>query len=157
MPYSPWDEYFIHQLPRTLDHVNDSEPNWSDRCFFHACTPDGKLMLVTVYGNHPNTQHAHGYAKLSLADGRHTIVYYVPLHPGRTQADGYSHFAWDGSDLDHLTEVESNTISVDQAMQFDYDGMVGHDIFKLFVAGSRYPRYANWGVLPARRARQVHV
>lgn len=71
MPYSPWDEYFIHQLPRTLDQVSDSEKSWSDRCYFNAHSPDGTLLLVTGYGNNPNTQSAHGYAKLSLADGRH--------------------------------------------------------------------------------------
>lgn len=71
MPYSAWDEYFIHQLPRTLDQVSDSEKSWSDRCYFNAHSPDGMVLLVTGYGNNPNTQSAHGYAKLSLADGRH--------------------------------------------------------------------------------------
>ena len=71
MPCATWDQYFVHQLPRTFDQVNDSERSWSDRCYFNAVTPDGTLMLVTGFGNHPNTQHAHGYAKLSLADGRH--------------------------------------------------------------------------------------
>jgi hypothetical protein len=71
MPYGPWDEYFIHQLPRPLDHVNDTEKSWSDRCYFNAHSEDGTILLVTGYGNNPNTQTAHGYAKLSLADGRH--------------------------------------------------------------------------------------
>jgi hypothetical protein len=348
MPFSASDDqYFVHQLPRTFDHVNDSERSWSDRCYFNAATPDGELMLVTGFGNHPNTQHAHGYAKLSLADGRHwdldavrrstdradlsagpmrwtcieplkhwqlelgpndsgiewelhyraraplwellpitlrkrgrvladmqhikqpgdytgwiridsediavdgliggrdrtfgirdnlnidfwvwfeavfedraieawviessdgtvqyvdggttfndgrqskrfvkfhhdvtfdgdrrraltadcafidedgeefhvkgssehldTIVYYVPLHPGRTNADGYSHFAWDGRDLDYLADVESNSHSTDQAMRFESDGMIGHGIFEFLVAGRRYPRYPNWTGAP---------
>jgi len=348
MPFSAADDqYFVHQLPRTFDHVSDSGPTWSDRCFFNAVTPDGRLMLVTGFGNHPNAQYAHGYAKLSLADGRHwdidasrpcsldrddlqagtmrwtcveplahwklelgpndsgvewelhyraraplweltpmslrkrgrvlaemqhikqpgdysgwirvdgeelaidgliggrdrtfgirdnlnidfwlwfeavfedraieawviessdgtvlyvdggitfndgrqskrfvrfdhevafdgdrrratgvscvfvdedggrhqlegraqhldTMVYYVPLHPGRTQADGYSHFAWNGTDAAYLAEVESRVISTDQAMRYEIDGMVGHGICELFVAGDRYPRYANWGTV----------
>lgn len=345
------DQYFLHQVPRTFDHVSDSEPSWSDRCYFNALLPDG-LLLVTGFGNHPNTQHAHGYAKLSLADGRHwdidavrkcttdradlyagpmrwtcveplerwtlelgpndsgiewelhyqsraplweltpinirkrgrvladmqhikqpgdytgwikidgeeiaidgllggrdrtfglrdsmkidfwvwfeavfedraieawviessdgtvlyvdggitfndgrqskrfvkfqhdvtydgdrrravavncvfvdedgetfhvkgsaehlnAIVYYVPMHRARTEADGYSHFAWDGTDLDYLTEVESNTISSDQAMRYETDGMIGHGVFEHLVAGYRYPRYPNWGTVPARRS-----
>ena len=24
MPYNAWDEYFVHQLPRPFDHVNDT-------------------------------------------------------------------------------------------------------------------------------------
>jgi hypothetical protein len=71
MPYSAWDEYFIHQLPRTLDHVSDSDKNWSDRCYFNVHSPDGSLLVTMGYGNNPNTQRAQGYAKVALADGRH--------------------------------------------------------------------------------------
>ena len=71
MPYSAWDEYFVHQLPRPLDWVNDTEKSWSDRCYFNAYSDDGTMLIVTGYGNNPNSQSAHGYAKLSLADGRH--------------------------------------------------------------------------------------
>jgi len=71
MGYSAWDEYFIHQLPRPLDQVSDTEKSWSDRCYFNAHSDDGTILLVTGYGNNPNTQSAHGYAKVSLADGRH--------------------------------------------------------------------------------------
>lgn len=71
MPYGAWDEYFIHQLPRTLDHVGDTEKSWSDRCYFNLHSSDGTILVVTGYGNNPNTQSAHGYAKVSLADGRH--------------------------------------------------------------------------------------
>lgn len=93
------------------------------------------------------------YHLTGSAEHLDTMVYYVPLHPGRTQADGYSHYAWDGTDLDHLAEVESNTISSDQAMRYECDGMIGHGIFELFVAGHRYPRYPNWGTVPERRER----
>ncbi len=71
MPYGPWDEYFIHQLPRTLDTVSDSERSWSDRCYFNTHSPDGRMLLTSGYGNNPNTQSAHGYFKIALADGRH--------------------------------------------------------------------------------------
>jgi len=71
MPYSAWDEYFIHQLPRPLDQVNDSEKSWSDRCYFNVHSPDSTLLVTSGYGNNPNTQTAQGYAKVSLADGRH--------------------------------------------------------------------------------------
>jgi hypothetical protein len=32
MPYGPWDEYLIHQLPSTMDVVCDCDPSGSDRC-----------------------------------------------------------------------------------------------------------------------------
>ena len=81
----------------------------------------------------------------STAPSNDAIIYYVPQHPGRTEAKGYSHFQWDGRDTAYLDEVESRTISADQYMRYEYDGMVGHGIFELFVAGRRYPRYSNWG------------
>ena len=54
-----------------LDVVHDSDPSWSDRCYFNVHAPDDSLLIVTGYGNNPNQQRAHGYAKVTLADGRH--------------------------------------------------------------------------------------
>lgn len=71
MPYGPDDESFIHQLPTTLDHVHDSDKTWSDRCYFETHAEDGSFLLAMGYGNNPNVGRAMGYAKLSLADGRH--------------------------------------------------------------------------------------
>lgn len=65
------DQYFLHQLPRTFDHVVDSAPQFSDRCFFNILSPDAEFIAVTGLGMYPNTQHSHAYAKLSLGDGRH--------------------------------------------------------------------------------------
>jgi hypothetical protein len=71
MVYSAADESFTHQLPTTFDHVHDPDPTWSDRCYFFAASPDGKLLLASGYGNNPNTGTGLGYVKVSLADGRH--------------------------------------------------------------------------------------
>jgi hypothetical protein len=71
MPYGPWDEYFVHQLPRPLDTVHNSDPTWSDRCYFSVQNPEGTMLVVTGYGINPNTQRGHGYAKIAFADGRH--------------------------------------------------------------------------------------
>ncbi|MFQ5380268.1 MAG: hypothetical protein ACE5EF_01415 [Dehalococcoidia bacterium] len=74
MAYGDWDEYLIHQLPTTIDHVGDGDPNWTDR-FFFGCHPlDGRLLLTTGYGVSPNQQIGAGYARLALADGRHWDV-----------------------------------------------------------------------------------
>jgi hypothetical protein len=71
MPYSAWDEQFTHQLPRPFDEVSVADTSWSDRCYFNLHSPDDSLLIVNGYGNYPNTRHAHGYAKVALADGRH--------------------------------------------------------------------------------------
>lgn len=71
MGYSAADESFTHQLPTTFDQVHDGDPTWSDRCYFFAASPDGELLLACGYGNNPNTGTGLGYAKVSMADGRH--------------------------------------------------------------------------------------
>lgn len=71
MVYTAQDEQFIHQLPRTFDHVFDSDESFSDRCYFNVHAPDSTWLLTTGYGNNPNGQYAHGYAKFAHADGRH--------------------------------------------------------------------------------------
>ncbi len=48
MPYGAWDEYFIHQLPRPLDQVSDSEKSWSDRCYFNVHSDDGTSKDVVL-------------------------------------------------------------------------------------------------------------
>lgn len=71
MGYSAADESFTHQLPTTFDHVHDPDPTWSDRCYFFAAAPDGRMLLASGYGNNPNTGTGLGYVKVTLADGRH--------------------------------------------------------------------------------------
>jgi hypothetical protein len=71
MVYSAADESFTHQLPTTFDQVHESDPTWSDRCYFFAASPDGTMLLASGYGNNPNTGTGLGYVKVSLADGRH--------------------------------------------------------------------------------------
>jgi hypothetical protein len=71
MGYGPWDEYFIHQLPKPVDQVHDPDKSWSDRCYFSAHSPDRSTLLTCGYGNFPNGGYAHGYVKVALADGRH--------------------------------------------------------------------------------------
>jgi hypothetical protein len=71
MPYSAQDEQFTHQLPRPFDEVSDSDNHWSDRCYFNLHSPDDTMLIVSGWGNNPNTQMAIGYCKVALADGRH--------------------------------------------------------------------------------------
>jgi hypothetical protein len=71
MGYSAADEAFTHQLPRPFNEVHNPDPTWSDRCYFFAGSPDGEVLVTSGYGNNPNTKSGLGYAKVTLADGRH--------------------------------------------------------------------------------------
>ena len=72
MPYSAQDEQFIHQLPRPFDQVDDTDPSWSDRCYFNLHSPDDELLVVDGLRATTRTRSGPvGYGKVALADGRH--------------------------------------------------------------------------------------
>ena len=47
MAYGDWDDFLIHQSPTTLDHVQDSDPHWTDRFYFNCHARDGSVLLTT--------------------------------------------------------------------------------------------------------------
>ncbi len=67
------------------------------------------------------------------------------------ERQGYSYYTWNSTIADDLLEIEANTISMDQLMRFDMDGMTGHGIFELLVQGRGYPRYPTWALPQQRR------
>jgi len=71
-------------------------------------------------------------------------VCYGSGHSRRQTGHGLSYYAWDSSDAADLDEVESRTISLDQLMRFEMEGMTGHGIFELLVQGDGYARYPSW-------------
>jgi hypothetical protein len=62
----------------------------------------------------------------------------------RQSSDGLSFYKWNSTDSTDLDEVEANAVSLDQLMQFEMDGMIGHGIFELLARGDHYKRYPNW-------------
>ena len=51
----------------------------------------------------------------------------------RQSSGGLSFYKWNSTDSTDLDEVEANAVSLDQLMQFEMDGMIGHGIFELLV------------------------
>jgi len=72
----------------------------------------------------------------------------------RRARNGLSYYSWNSNDPADLAEVESNAVSIDQLMEFEMNGMVGHGIFEILARGDHYQRYPNWG--PSPRRAQVH-
>ncbi|MEZ5165006.1 MAG: hypothetical protein R2695_00445 [Acidimicrobiales bacterium] len=62
--------------------------------------------------------------------------------------------AWDSSDPEVLATVESQSMSIDQLMRFETDGMVGHGIFEILSGGAGHGRYPNWPVMDMSKFRQ---
>ncbi len=67
----------------------------------------------------------------------------------------FLHFPWNSADPSELSAMESATVSIDQLMRFELDGMVGHGIFEILSGSDGYQRYlANWPAMDMSKFRQ---
>lgn len=66
----------------------------------------------------------------------------------------FIHFQWDSNDPDQLSQTEGQSMSLDQLMRFELDGMAGWGIFELLLGGKGYPRYPNWRPMDMSAFRQ---
>ena len=72
-------------------------------------------------------------------------MFYGTSPPRRQRGEKVVFSAWNSTDASDLAEVESGTLSIDQLMRYEMDGMVGSGIFELLVRGDHYQRYPTWG------------
>lgn len=79
--------------------------------------------------------------------------YGLPL-PHHQRRDGVGWCAWNDADASQLEQLEAGTVSMDQLMEFEFDGKTGHGIFELLVMGERYDRYPSWGPMDLGFAKQ---
>lgn len=56
------DEYLIHQLPTTIDHVADSDPRWYDRYWFSIFDIDREIVVSAGIGVYPNNNVIDGFS-----------------------------------------------------------------------------------------------
>ncbi len=96
---------------------------------------DGKKFEVRAQAPHPHLTAYYGYG----------------LDRRQRGEGGLSFYTWTGEDSGDLDEIESKTISLDQLMDFELDGMGGHGIFEILVQGDRYARYPQWDSGPGAR------
>ena len=76
------------------------------------------------------------------------VYYGMPL-PGASVEAGDEggfllHFPWNSRDHDQLSQLEQGSMSIDQLMAFELDGMHGHGIFEILTGSNSYARYPNW-------------
>jgi hypothetical protein len=69
----PLDEFPIHQLPLSLEHVGSSDRNFYDRSYFNAQDRSDELFLVTGFGMYPNLGVKDAFALLRLGDRQHSV------------------------------------------------------------------------------------
>ncbi|MGA2520542.1 MAG: hypothetical protein ABSG81_06960 [Acidimicrobiales bacterium] len=118
----PLDEYPVHQVPLSMQHVASSDRNAYDRCYFNAHDRTGDLFLVTGMGVYPNLgvrdafatlRRGHEQTTLRISDalgadrmdqrvGPYRIEVLEPLQRIRVVCDGAAHglgfdLTWTGS------------------------------------------------------------
>ena len=69
----PLDEYPVHQVPLSMQHVATSDRNAYDRCYFNAHDRTGDVFLVTGMGVYPNLGVTDAYATVRRGDEQDTL------------------------------------------------------------------------------------
>ena len=69
----PLDEFPIHQVPLSLEHVGSSDRNFYDRSYFNAHNRTDELFFVTGFGVYPNLGVQDAYALLRRGDRQFSV------------------------------------------------------------------------------------
>jgi len=64
------DDYLVHQIVDTVDHVGTSDPNFYDRYWFEMGDVHGELLFNVGMALYPNLQIIDGYATATVDDKR---------------------------------------------------------------------------------------
>ena len=69
----PLDEYPVHQVPLSMQHMATSDRNAYDRCYLNAHDRTGQVFLVTGLGVYPNLGVIDAYATVRRQDRQVTV------------------------------------------------------------------------------------
>jgi hypothetical protein len=79
----PLDEYPVHQVPLSMQHMATSDRNAYDRCYLNAHDRTGEVFLVTGLGLYPNLGVIDAYATVRRRDRQITVRMSDALGPDR--------------------------------------------------------------------------
>lgn len=68
-----WDDYPIHQLPTTFDHVGTTDSRFYDRYWFAMGRTDGEVLLEAGLGVYPNLNVIDGFALVTWRGRQHNV------------------------------------------------------------------------------------
>ncbi len=69
-----WDDFLVHQIISTMDHVESSDPRWHDRYWFHLGDLQGELLLGVGMGVYPNLNVMDGFSLAGVEGAQHNIL-----------------------------------------------------------------------------------
>lgn len=73
MPLSPLDDYLVHQIPETVDHVGTSDRNFYDRYYFNIHDQTGEIFAIFGLGQYPNLNITDAFVACMYEGEQHTI------------------------------------------------------------------------------------
>jgi hypothetical protein len=79
----PLDEYPVHQVPLSMEHVASSDRNAYDRCYLNAHDRTGEHFLITGMGVYPNLGVTDAFATFKRGETQVTLRASDALEPDR--------------------------------------------------------------------------
>lgn len=73
MPLSPLDDFLVHQIPETVDHVGTSDRNFYDRYYFNIHDQTGEVFAIIGLGQYPNLNTTDAFVALTYEGRQYTI------------------------------------------------------------------------------------
>ena len=82
------DDYNVHQIESTLDHVASSDPWWTDRLYFNAHDPQNRVAIMCGGGSYPNRNIWQPYINAAYANTQYSMVFQRDLAGDRYDMGG---------------------------------------------------------------------
>jgi hypothetical protein len=80
----PFDEYPVHQVPMSIQHMASSDRNCYDRCYLNAHDRTGGIFFVTGLGVYPNLGVIDAYATVTRGTHQATLRFSDALGEDRS-------------------------------------------------------------------------
>lgn len=81
----PLDEFPVHQVPMSMEHVASTDRNAYDRSYFNIGGRTDEVFMATGLGVYPNLGVIDAYASARVGDRIHTVRFSDALGPDRMQ------------------------------------------------------------------------
>jgi len=82
---SPMDDFLVHQIADTIDHVGTSDPRFQDRFFFTVHGRGGEFLLDVGLGAFPNQSVMDGFVQLMAGHRQYNVRVARPLNHDRQE------------------------------------------------------------------------
>jgi hypothetical protein len=118
----PLDEYPLHQVPLSMEHVGSSDRNFYDRYYFNAHDRTGELFLITGFGVYANLGVSDAFATLRKGDEQITVRMSDALDHGNRLAPSVGPYRIEVIEPLHKLRLVSDTDDHGLAIDLTWEG-----------------------------------